>query len=152
MGGRCSRISRGTPEAPSRLCICQASFLMTFATGGARSQQVRKGILPWSLQKDQKRAWGLPTEIQPSTASLELPEVDTGDRGTKACPDCPSPEVPGRSAFRTVVPQDGAALGQGTAEPPTTAGLPEPPQTAQCLCKSPGQSGNLRNRTFPTRN
>ena len=35
MGGRCSRISRGTPEARSRLCVCQASFLMTFATGGA---------------------------------------------------------------------------------------------------------------------
>ena len=29
--GRCSRISRGTPEARSRLCVCQASFLMTFA-------------------------------------------------------------------------------------------------------------------------
>ena len=29
------RISRGTPEARSRLCICRASFLMTFATGGA---------------------------------------------------------------------------------------------------------------------
>ena len=29
------RISRGTPEAQSRLCVCRASFLMTFATGGA---------------------------------------------------------------------------------------------------------------------
>ena len=28
------RISRGTPEAQSRLCICRASFLMTFAMGG----------------------------------------------------------------------------------------------------------------------
>ena len=28
------RISRGTPEARSRLCICQASFLKTFAMGG----------------------------------------------------------------------------------------------------------------------
>ena len=27
------RISRGTPEARSRLCVCRASFLMTFATG-----------------------------------------------------------------------------------------------------------------------
>ena len=33
-GGRCSRISRGTPEARSDLCVCRASFLMTFATGG----------------------------------------------------------------------------------------------------------------------
>ena len=33
----------GTPEARSRLCVCQASFLMTFAMGGiphAGSQQV----------------------------------------------------------------------------------------------------------------
>ena len=35
MGGRCSRISRGTPEARSHLCVCPASFLMTFARGGA---------------------------------------------------------------------------------------------------------------------
>ena len=33
-GGRCSRISRGTPEARSRLCVCRASFLMTFVTSG----------------------------------------------------------------------------------------------------------------------
>ena len=33
-GGRCSRISRGTPEAQSCLCVCQASFLMTFAMSG----------------------------------------------------------------------------------------------------------------------
>ena len=33
-GGRCSRISRGTPEARSRLCVCRASFLMTFAMSG----------------------------------------------------------------------------------------------------------------------
>ena len=32
MGGRCSRISGGTPEAQSCLCVCQASFLMTFVT------------------------------------------------------------------------------------------------------------------------
>ena len=28
------RISRGTPEARSRLCICRASFLMTFVMSG----------------------------------------------------------------------------------------------------------------------
>jgi len=28
------RISRGTPEAQSRLCVCRASFLMTFVTSG----------------------------------------------------------------------------------------------------------------------
>ena len=28
------RISRGTPEARSCFCVCWASFLMTFATGG----------------------------------------------------------------------------------------------------------------------
>ena len=33
LGGRCSRISGGTPEARSRLCVCRASFIMTFATG-----------------------------------------------------------------------------------------------------------------------
>ena len=33
-GGRCSRISRGTPEARSHLCVCRASFLMTFAMSG----------------------------------------------------------------------------------------------------------------------
>ena len=33
-GGRCSRKSGGTPEAWSRLCVCQAPFLMTSATGG----------------------------------------------------------------------------------------------------------------------
>ena len=33
-GGRCSRISRGTPEARSHLCICRASFFMTFVTSG----------------------------------------------------------------------------------------------------------------------
>ena len=33
-GGRCSRISGGTPEARSRLCVCRASFLMTFVMSG----------------------------------------------------------------------------------------------------------------------
>ena len=32
LGGRCSRISRETPEGQSRLCVCRASFLTTFAT------------------------------------------------------------------------------------------------------------------------
>ena len=42
-GGRCSRISRGTPEARPRLCVCRASFPMTFAMSGLPlygSQQV----------------------------------------------------------------------------------------------------------------
>ena len=42
------RISRGTPEARSRLCVCQASFLMTFAMGGvphAGPQQEATGFL-----------------------------------------------------------------------------------------------------------
>ena len=39
-GGKCSRISGGTPEARSRICVCQASFLMTFARGGARSPHI----------------------------------------------------------------------------------------------------------------
>src|SRR5574341_390945 len=30
LGGRCSRISGWTPEARSRICVCRASFLMTF--------------------------------------------------------------------------------------------------------------------------
>ena len=44
LGGRCSRISRGTPEARSRLCVCRASFLMTFVTSGmlTGSQHPRK--------------------------------------------------------------------------------------------------------------
>ena len=31
LGKICSRISRGTPEARSRLCVCRASFLMTLS-------------------------------------------------------------------------------------------------------------------------
>src|SRR5574337_1568854 len=30
LGGRVSRISGWTPEAASRICVCRASFLMTF--------------------------------------------------------------------------------------------------------------------------
>src|SRR5574340_1334290 len=33
-GGRCSRKSGGTPEARSRICVCLASFLMTFVQSG----------------------------------------------------------------------------------------------------------------------
>ena len=46
--GRCSRISRGTPEAQSHLCVCQASFLMTLAMGGgphASSRQLDKAMI-----------------------------------------------------------------------------------------------------------
>ena len=34
LGGRCSRISGWTPEAQSRICVCRASFLMTFVQSG----------------------------------------------------------------------------------------------------------------------
>ena len=33
-GGRCSRPSGWTPEARSRICVCRASFLMTFVQSG----------------------------------------------------------------------------------------------------------------------
>ena len=32
--GRCSRTSGWTPEARSRICVCRASFLMTFVQSG----------------------------------------------------------------------------------------------------------------------
>src|SRR5574339_434298 len=34
LGGRCSRTSGWTPEARSRICVCRASFLMTFVQSG----------------------------------------------------------------------------------------------------------------------
>src|SRR5574337_812712 len=37
-GGRCSRISGWTPEARSRICVCQTSFLMTFVQSGMPPQ------------------------------------------------------------------------------------------------------------------
>src|SRR5574337_200793 len=43
-GGRCSRISGWTPEARSRICVCRASFLMTF---------VQSGMPPRLLAQDQ---------------------------------------------------------------------------------------------------
>ena len=48
-GGRCSRISGGTPEARSRLCVCRASFLMTFATGGAPHAGSRQKTISLSI-------------------------------------------------------------------------------------------------------
>ena len=48
-GGRCSRKSRGTPEAWSRLCVCQAPFLMTFATGGIPHAGPPAPSCPWLL-------------------------------------------------------------------------------------------------------
>ena len=38
----------GTPEARSRLCVCRASFLMTFVTGGIPSQMgAQESISCW---------------------------------------------------------------------------------------------------------
>ena len=48
-GGKCSRISRGSPEARSRLCICRASFLMTFAMGGVPHDGSRQSLAGCSL-------------------------------------------------------------------------------------------------------
>ena len=44
-GGRCSRIFRGTPKARSRLCVCRAYFLMTFAMSGVPLASSRQCIL-----------------------------------------------------------------------------------------------------------
>ena len=44
-GGKCSRISRGTPEARSHLCVCRASFLMTFAMSGVPLAGSRQCII-----------------------------------------------------------------------------------------------------------
>ena len=46
-GGRCSRISGGTPEARSRLCVCRASFLMTFVTSGMSHRLPAVMIIKW---------------------------------------------------------------------------------------------------------
>ena len=51
-GCKCSRISRGTPEARSHLCECRASFLIIFATGGvphAGSRQITLWEFPCTL-------------------------------------------------------------------------------------------------------
>ena len=53
LGGRCSRISRGTPEARSRLCVCRASFLMTFVTSGMSLSGSRQG---WQLTSTETTA------------------------------------------------------------------------------------------------
>lgn len=110
-------------------------------------ERVRKGILPWRLQKDQKKAWGLPTETLPSTPPLEFPEVDTGDLVPKPALTVPALKFPAAPLSEQWSPRGEerlleAVLGQRPAEPPTRAVLPEPPQTSQCLCNSPGQSGN----------
>lgn len=77
-GGRCSRISRGTPEARSRLCVCRASFLMTFAMGGVphsgpqqkiftflqephTSRRNHKTCLKWSRYKSWTQRWKVST-------------------------------------------------------------------------------------------
>ena len=46
LGGRCSRISGGTPEARSRRCVCRASFLMTFVTSGMSLAGSRQTQIP----------------------------------------------------------------------------------------------------------
>lgn len=94
-----------------------------------------------------EESMGAPHRDSTQHPSLGVSRSRHRGSGTEACPDCPSPEVPGSSAFRTVVPRGEeqlreAVLGQRPAEPPTRAVLPEPPQTSQCLCNSPGQSGN----------
>ena len=63
-GSRCSRISRGTPEAQSHLCVCRASFLMTFATGGFLT------LAPGTLEKgiathSNVLAWRIPWAEEP---------------------------------------------------------------------------------------
>ena len=57
------RISRGTPEAQSRLCICRASFLMTFATGGAPvpGRRSRLSVHPWTLIPNHRRKAAFPS-------------------------------------------------------------------------------------------
>ena len=62
--------NRGFPEAWSRLCVCQASFLMTFATGGIPHAGPRHNMLleisgevtpermkGWSQSKNNTQLW-----------------------------------------------------------------------------------------------
>ena len=56
MGGRCSRISRGTPEAQSCLCVCRASFLRTFATSRVPHAGSQQDTLSLTKEK-QKIQW-----------------------------------------------------------------------------------------------
>ena len=67
--GRCLRISGGTPEARSRLCVCRASFLMTFVTSGMSLAGSRHlplfpscSVGSWTLRK-QKPRWSLGCKI-----------------------------------------------------------------------------------------
>ena len=84
VGSRCLRKSRGTPEAWSHLCVCQAPFLITFAMGriphaGSRQSFSLRGlecksrksrntwrnrqIWPWSTKRSRTKANGvLPRE------------------------------------------------------------------------------------------
>ena len=77
-GGRCSRISRGTPEAPSRLCICRASFLMTFAMGR----------VPHSGPQQQRFSLSLAYETfktcHPNFPSLALGQTKSGGKFTNS--------------------------------------------------------------------
>ena len=60
--GRCSRISRGTPEARSRLCVCRASFLMTYVMGGVPHDGSRatRGLRP---PEQLERPAGFPSSV-----------------------------------------------------------------------------------------
>ena len=60
--------NRGFPEARSCLCVCQASFLMTFAMGGiphAGSRQRRLLRVPWTARRSTQ---SILEEIRPGCA------------------------------------------------------------------------------------
>ena len=63
LGGRCSRISWWTPEARSRICICRASFLMTFVQSGMRLVPLRCGSA-----REPKRPGEVPTQERKENA------------------------------------------------------------------------------------
>jgi hypothetical protein len=58
-GGRCSRISRETPKARSRLCVCRAPFLMTFVTSGMFLASSRQFYLFWVFSHFRIFAWAI---------------------------------------------------------------------------------------------
>src|SRR5574341_565097 len=96
LGGRCSRISRGTPEARSRLCVCRASFLMTFAMGGEphsgpqqkiftflqephTSRRNHKTCLKWSRYKSWTQRWKVSTfamEVKRSFFEMKMEHTE----------------------------------------------------------------------------